>query len=292
MTLTIRTKLLGAFLGVAALLLALGVFALSEMGSIQKHTRSLGASAVPLEQAIGELKNVSGKYRRDQLQMAAAPDTAFYKARVADMQGDLADVAAQVKQVQKYLEDDGNDRAALGKVTAAWQHYVDATNSAVAVRGGGGTENVSAAIEVLSTGAGDAAWDDLKAALKSFDTMKLGEARAELAGAESAYSTVRVVTIVFAAVAVAVALALAFLLSRAITGAVRKILHAAEGIAEGDLDQDVSVSSRDELGKMSAAFGRMVEYLRGIAGSAEQIAAGDLTVEVEPKSERDLLGHA
>src|SRR5205823_4034707 len=67
---------------------------------------------------------------------------------------------------------------------------------------------------------------------------------------------------------------------------------AAEGLAEGDVEQTVNVDSRDELGQMAAAFSRTVEYLKDIAGAAGRVAEGDLTVEVTPKSERDALGNA
>nr|WP_246852083.1 methyl-accepting chemotaxis protein [Patulibacter sp. SYSU D01012] len=73
---------------------------------------------------------------------------------------------------------------------------------------------------------------------------------------------------------------------------VRQIAEAAEQIAEGDLDVTVSASSDDEIGRMSAAFGRMVESLRGTAGTADAIARGDLTHDVAPRSDRDVLGHA
>src|SRR5262249_31216140 len=59
-----------------------------------------------------------------------------------------------------------------------------------------------------------------------------------------------------------------------------------------DLDQHVVTSSRDEIGETIAAFGRMVAYLREMAATADRVAVGDLGVEVEPKSERDVLGTA
>ena len=70
------------------------------------------------------------------------------------------------------------------------------------------------------------------------------------------------------------------------------MLRATEGIAEGDVDQQVTLESRDELGRTAGAFRRMIDYLKEMAGAADRVAAGDLTVQVEPKSERDALGTA
>ena len=84
----------------------------------------------------------------------------------------------------------------------------------------------------------------------------------------------------------------AFMIARGITGGVGQMLRAALGIAEGDVEQSIQVTSKDELGETARAFETMIGYLKGMAAAAEQIADGDLTVEVEPKSERDALGNA
>jgi methyl-accepting chemotaxis protein len=94
------------------------------------------------------------------------------------------------------------------------------------------------------------------------------------------------------AVALLVALALAFVLTRGIKQAAGQMLRAAEGLADGDVEQLIEVRSQDELGQTAAAFGRMIAYLKEMVAAAERMAGGDLTVEVEPKSERDALGHS
>jgi methyl-accepting chemotaxis protein len=93
-------------------------------------------------------------------------------------------------------------------------------------------------------------------------------------------------------VGVLLASGIAFVLARGISRGVNEVLAAAEGIADGDVDQHVEVRSNDEIGKMAQAFSRMIEYLKGIGGAADRVAAGDLTVQVTPKSERDMLGNA
>jgi len=68
------------------------------------------------------------------------------------------------------------------------------------------------------------------------------------------------------ALSMAVALPLAgmvgLLLSRAIARPVRQLTAAAAAVAEGQLDQQVPVRSRDELGRLSEAFNEMVARLR------------------------------
>ena len=77
-------------------------------------------------------------------------------------------------------------------------------------------------------------------------------------------------------------------IGRSVTG----LAEAADRIAEGDLDVEVTYASRDEVGRMADAFRRMVGYLQRTAGVAERVSGGDLTVEIEPASDSDRLGHS
>src|SRR5580704_1756766 len=79
---------------------------------------------------------------------------------------------------------------------------------------------------------------------------------------------------------------------RSITRPLAEMTEAAERIAEGDVDVEVQATSGDEIGRLAHAFGGSVDYLRQMVDAAGEIAAGNLAVEIEPKSERDALGHA
>ena len=60
----------------------------------------------------------------------------------------------------------------------------------------------------------------------------------------------------------------------------RALSRAAEALAEGDVDHELSVKGRDEVGRTAAALATMVEHLRSLAGAADRVAAGDLTVDL------------
>ncbi|MBJ7328395.1 MAG: methyl-accepting chemotaxis protein [Solirubrobacteraceae bacterium] len=134
--------------------------------------------------------------------------------------------------------------------------------------------------------------DRVNATFEKLLTTKRNLGETTSADIASAYKSSRTLTIVLLIIAIIVGAAMSLLLSRSISGNVGQVLRAAEGIAEGDLDQQVTVKSRDEIGTMAKAFTRMVEYLKDVASSADRVAAGDLTSEVQPKSDRDVLGTA
>ncbi len=98
--------------------------------------------------------------------------------------------------------------------------------------------------------------------------------------------------VALAAAAIALGAASGFFLARAISRPLQTMTRAAQQMAAGDLDQHFSVDTRDEIGAMSQAFQRMIAYLQSMAGAAGRLAQGDLTAEVTPQSEKDVLGSA
>ena len=89
-----------------------------------------------------------------------------------------------------------------------------------------------------------------------------------------------------------IALLVAGYLSRDISRGVGQVARAAAAMADGDLDQKLVVRGNDEIARMTASFVRMLDYFKEIAAKSEAVAAGDLTVEIEPRSERDVLGRS
>jgi methyl-accepting chemotaxis protein len=82
------------------------------------------------------------------------------------------------------------------------------------------------------------------------------------------------------------------LTAKAFTRPIIAVSRAASQIAGGGLDVRLDVRQKDEIGQMAEDFRKMTGYLVGIANTARKIAAGDLTVEVTPQSEKDILGNA
>lgn len=75
-------------------------------------------------------------------------------------------------------------------------------------------------------------------------------------------------------------------LSRGIT----EVAKAAEGISRGNLDQQLTIRSRDELGQMTASFERMIAYLREVVAVTEAMSEGDHSERLAHLGESDRFG--
>jgi len=81
-------------------------------------------------------------------------------------------------------------------------------------------------------------------------------------------------------------------MTRSITVPVQNIADTARKIALGDIEQRVDVDRKDEIGVLAGSFSEMIVYLKGMAGTAGEVAGGDLRNQVTPKSDKDVLGNA
>ena len=93
-------------------------------------------------------------------------------------------------------------------------------------------------------------------------------------------------------VALVVGLVLSLVTSRSITKPLFQALTAANRVAEGDVEAEITATGTDETAQLLDAMRHMVGSIREMSEAAGQIAEGDLTVRIRPRSERDLLAHS
>jgi methyl-accepting chemotaxis protein len=82
------------------------------------------------------------------------------------------------------------------------------------------------------------------------------------------------------------------LVARAVTGPLNQAVQAARLLTEGNLSATIETRSQDEVGQLLAGMNKMTAYFKDMAGVAEEIAAGNLGVKVEPRSAEDSFGKA
>ena len=73
---------------------------------------------------------------------------------------------------------------------------------------------------------------------------------------------------------------------------IRGMSNVADQLAVGNLQQQVVVKTKDEIGVLGKAFQKIIEYQKQMSETARQIAEGDLTGNVKPLSDQDELGSA
>ncbi len=85
---------------------------------------------------------------------------------------------------------------------------------------------------------------------------------------------------------------IAIIVANSISRPLQSMAAAANLMAEGKINQNITYKSKDEIGELANSFREMIEFQKTMAHSAELLADGDLTAEVTPKSDEDVLGVA
>jgi methyl-accepting chemotaxis protein len=102
-----------------------------------------------------------------------------------------------------------------------------------------------------------------------------------------------VITVFSSLAALALGVIIAYRTATGITEPLNRLIHVAEQIGQsGDLEHNIDVHGKDEIGQLARTFDSMVKYLKEMAAVSEAIAGGNLGVEVRPRSANDTLANA
>ncbi len=175
--------------------------------------------------------------------------------------------------------------AELDATAAAFKaYYATARSTSLAMIGGTLGENGTEQLQAMASGF--AALRDSLAARATRDQERINQAFAESRAAQQ--NTSYAITAVLV-VSIALLILVAIGTLRSVLRPLRSIADAAEGIAQGRLDQRVDYQAHDEVGVVAAAFRGTIDYVRDIAQAADRLGRGDLSQTVTPRSDDDVL---
>lgn len=290
---SVQLRLLAAFGVVVGLMLAVGLFSITRLRADDRHLNQISSQDVPSTRVVGDVNALLNKYRKDQvvyIVSKSAERSTGVPSGPNDLAADLAKMSAYLDGYRRQgLVEDPVDLRLFGLFRAHFARYIALSGSFARLADQGRSAEANAA---LGSGGADAQYDGLKADIAAWADHKLAAAATDVAASRSSYRSGVALILAMLAAAVAIAMLVALRMARRWTQAVREIGAAAKAISDGDIDQHVSVRSRDEFGAMAKDFDSMVEYLRSTVAVAESIAAGRLDIEVHPRSERDALGNS
>lgn len=116
---------------------------------------------------------------------------------------------------------------------------------------------------------------------------------AAFAASQTRYATARTITYVLIALLVIIGAVLSIMISASIARPIVRMSESSKRAAKGDITDTLEFDERsDELGELSRSMNSMYSYFQSMVSVADRMAAGDLTVKVEARSEADSFGVA
>ena len=277
---TVRSNLLAGFGLLLALLLVVVFVGVRSLGTLSASHENVVSRVLPAIEAADATRSWVGDMHFAQTRYVMALNThPDFAEDYAEFERNLALLAKRTApEDEKLLQ-------RVQRVAARWKATDDRLWGSV-------SKGDWSKAGTIVHGDSDEVTDELVTALDDYRTTLTARAERMTKSFRATHHSTWLLMTVLGGVAILLAVALALLIGRSIGHAARKLRDAAAGIAEGDVEQTLEIRRRDELGETAAAFDRMIAYLRDVAGATTHIANGDLNVDIQPRSERDLVGNA
>lgn len=283
--LNIAKKLLLSFVFVAMMAGAVGTLGIYNLNNVTKEDKDLyNLYTIPL----GDLLDIMENYYV--MRSEARTMTAAASPEVERKSGKLAKEAVQ--NLKKSLEHYGSSvhteegRKNFMALQASANEYIPLVEKIIALA----EANQQQAAGPLLSAEGARIEKSFEDALQAAQDLKIKLAGSKAKSNEE--SADRAIYLVCSIVALSVMLAiiLGIFISRLISRPLRQLVTAAEALSAGDVNAKVMATSKDETGQLMEAFATMIGNIREQAVAVEKVAVGDLSANVNVRSENDLLG--
>ncbi len=264
-----------AFLGfslIGALMLILGIFALSQMSKIREAGDEVAQNSVPSIQSLDAL-TVTGIRMR-------VLSYRLLTNREPDVQDKTIELFAtrnkQINDAQAAYEkliSSPQEQAAYSEYVRLLADYRQIEGRLISLSRSG---NLAEMTRLLNTESA-ANSDQMNVALGKLAEINSSQLAVTNQSAADEYRSAFNLVVGLLIVATILTMLFAWLLTNSITRPIAAALEAAETIAEGNLTRSIKVDGTDEAGRLLAAMQKMQEKLRDtlmrISGSATQLAS-------------------
>ncbi|RRN62656.1 methyl-accepting chemotaxis protein [Caulobacter sp. 602-1] len=286
MRVTIKMKLGATFAVLILMMLVVVTVGISRMGSLNTAISDVisgPAKRLSLVQAIdGEM----GRNLRWEKNMALTTDEALTKKFDADALASRAKIEAMIAEGNAKASEQG--KPLWAQLQRQWEAYKPISDQLRQFA----LANRNAEAAEISLGKARLAANEVTATINQLVEVQTAQMKAADESTNQAYATARTTLLVVAGLAVLIATAGAIWIAMMISAGLKKIAAAVDAVAIGDLEQDVVVTTNDEIKDLVDTVNRMTTNLRATATLADKVADGDLTVQPKPLSEKDTLGLA
>jgi methyl-accepting chemotaxis protein len=286
MRFTIKLKLGLAFGAVIALLVLATGLGISSLGTTNKEGDAVVAGPVARLRAAQQLNihmlNVA-RAEKNTLLTDQPSQQRDFEATVDKEEQAFAALLAKTKPTA-----DADDQAKWAALDDTWGRFMQIHNRVYEMATTGRRSEAAA----LSMGEGRQLVGEAGAKVQDLIAVSQGELDDAEVKADRDYDSTRNLLIAIAVASLLIAVGAAVWISMTVSRGLAKVAGMAQAVSIGDLNHHVTVTTNDEIKDVIDTVNVMTANLRATATLADNIADGDLTVQVKALSDKDTLGLA
>ncbi len=283
--LSIRGRLLLGF-GIMTVILAfIGLFSIYSLGNIYKSTAIIAENSLPSITYSSDMNTAVSDFRIYELGHVLSEEKSELVKYEEKMKSKNIEINNYIDLYSGVISND-TDRELLESIKSKWNEYLKINEEIVALSNSQKTEEAIA----LAKGNSRVVFDEVSNMLVELSEFNQQNADLEHQSAENQYSTTSTILIIAVIISIIISTVLSLTITKGIVKPINNLVEVSDELAIGNVNVNVDTSSNDEIGKLMKAFGRMIENIRSQSLTAQSIAEGDLTIHVEARSEKDILG--
>lgn len=284
--LPISRKFLVAFGIVCLLCIVQGLFSIGGISKINKDTASLAGSSLPSIRVLVSVQQQLNMYRRSDLGFYLCPTEACRTEYLQKRSKALTDYQTALKQYESLVSSD-NERYLYQSFSENFSKYLVLSDQILSLYRSG--KQNEAKDMIMS---GEALAPCLEAINKLAEDVDLNFKEGVSIGnsAMNLGRTMSASSIIIVALATGLSGLVGWLLTRLLAFPLKEATCALERVAKKDLTVSVSVVSRDEVGRLSAALNTSIASMRSVLEAMSEgsntlsAAATELSVRAEQAS--------
>ncbi len=290
----IRTKLLIGFALTMMFSLLLGVIGLITLsGFFQKSIGFYESNYLPTYHSQALMSNFQTLQKSYTTILVHVDEPQIVNEKSNIIQETAATISDAIANFQARMGN-GAEQTLVQAVNQNWNTYQSNLLSLITQIENGDAAAVKAKIQFLTEND-----DTLQKSFDSLVSYELNEAKANQNKILANYTSSKHLMQLIMLLSILGTVAIALVFSSGFTDSLNFTSQSLKNLSVGDLNRNMSESMKiklkkrkDEIGDVSRQIGGIRLYLVEMAEIARQISAGNLSLQVEPKSERDELGIA
>jgi methyl-accepting chemotaxis protein len=273
--LKIGTKLIWGFVLIAMLASLVGIIGIINIIRMEKVDSDLYKyGAIPLAKVSDIAEHFQKQRVNIRSMMLAATDQSKQEA-YEELKKDKSQIEILINERDSYIVSD-KMKIAYEEFEAAYKSYTEIMNEAIqTVLTKGNTEAFKFFVK---GGAWDKATQDTQSAIQKLIDLKVQDTAEKAQRNMQIGQTAILFMIITIASAVCIAVLLGIFLSALIKKPLIKLVEVSDQVAKGDFDVVIETKSKEEIGMLSQAFGRMIDNVSHVFSeinmSSEQVTAG------------------
>lgn len=286
--LKIGKKLMVGFAAVAIIAGVIGIYGILNMFEINNNSTVMYSQiTVPMS----ELAQISVSFQKERVMLRDVillPNQKDKQNRIDLLiENDLI-IEDLMKQYEKTLIDD-NERELFNSLNIALMDYVSRRDIVQELALANKDEQATEALldeDFLKVA------QNVQGIVDELFTLNVNEGKTQDENGNETALQASVSMIILVVVGLCCAIVFGLFITKSITKPITILVAAADKLALGDIDVNADVRTMDEVGHLAKSIQDMINNTRNQALVAERIAQGDFTVEVDVRSEKDILGKA